>query len=84
MREVFKLVVPNIKSVEKNLRKGLNSLIILVAWEIWKHRNSCVFEGAIPCVQGVVSAVAEEGNAWCLAGASALQDLLLRRLPMGA
>jgi hypothetical protein len=36
----------SIKSVEKRLRKGLNSLIILVAREIWKHRNSCVFEGA--------------------------------------
>jgi hypothetical protein len=30
-------------------RKGLNSLIILVAWEIWKHRNACVFEGVVPC-----------------------------------
>jgi hypothetical protein len=73
----------SIKKVEKSLRKGLNSLIILVAWEIWKHRNACVFEGVVPCTQRVQSAVIEEGNVWCLAGASALQDLLLRKLPRG-
>jgi hypothetical protein len=30
--------------VPKERQKGLNSLIILTAWETWKHRNSCVFE----------------------------------------
>jgi len=29
-------------AVPKDARKGLNSLIILVAWEIWKHQNTCV------------------------------------------
>uniref|UniRef100_A0A0A9BEL1 Uncharacterized protein n=1 Tax=Arundo donax TaxID=35708 RepID=A0A0A9BEL1_ARUDO len=29
-------------------RKGLNSLIILAAWELWKHRNNCVFNNALP------------------------------------
>lgn len=32
-----------ISSVPKDMRKGLNSLIIFVTSEIWKHRNSCVF-----------------------------------------
>ena len=59
------------------MRKGLNSLIILVAWEIWKHRNVCVFEGAFPNVQDVLHAVTIEGFLWCMAGASALQELLL-------
>lgn len=27
----------------KEAHKGLNSLIILLAWELWKHRNVCVF-----------------------------------------
>ena len=35
-----------IKDVPKEMKKGLNSLITLVAWEIWKHRNECVFNGA--------------------------------------
>jgi hypothetical protein len=38
----------SIKKIEESLRKGLNSLIILVAWEIWKHHNACVFEGLYP------------------------------------
>ena len=39
-----------VRSVPKELKKGPNSLIILVAWEISKHRNACVFEGARPCI----------------------------------
>jgi hypothetical protein len=42
-----------------------------------------VFEGAAPCVLQVRRAVVEEGTVWCLARASALQELLLRR-PVGA
>jgi hypothetical protein len=60
------------------MRKGLNYLIILVAWEIWKHRNACVFEGAIPGVQLVLQAVTNEGVLWCMAGASALKQMLLQ------
>uniref|UniRef100_A0A0A9CE48 Uncharacterized protein n=1 Tax=Arundo donax TaxID=35708 RepID=A0A0A9CE48_ARUDO len=30
--------------VDKELRKGVHSLIMLVAWTIWKHRNDCVFQ----------------------------------------
>lgn len=33
-----------VKLVPKERRQGLNSLTILTTWEIWKHRNSCVFE----------------------------------------
>ncbi|CAN6231704.1 unnamed protein product [Urochloa humidicola] len=72
-----------ITMVPKEVRKGLNSLIILVAWEVWKHRNSCVFDGARPCIQEVLRAVQAEGNLWCSAGARKLQELLLRSLAMG-
>jgi hypothetical protein len=30
------------------VRKGLNTLIILGAWMLWKHRNRCVFDGVAP------------------------------------
>jgi hypothetical protein len=30
------------------LRKGVNSLVMLVAWWLWKQRNKCVFEGILP------------------------------------
>ncbi|GJN34737.1 hypothetical protein PR202_gb23428 [Eleusine coracana subsp. coracana] len=32
--------------VKKEQKKRVNSLIILVAWILWKKRNACVFEGA--------------------------------------
>ncbi|WVZ70614.1 hypothetical protein U9M48_019263 [Paspalum notatum var. saurae] len=64
--------------VPKDLRKGFNSLFILVTWEVWKHRNACTFEGAHPLTQTVLGRVAEEGYLWCSAGASKLQELLLR------
>ena len=37
-------------SASGDLRKGLNSLVILGAWSIWRHRNDCVFNGATPNV----------------------------------
>ena len=72
------------KAVPKELRKGLNSLIILVAWEIWKHRNSCVFDNSRPSVEEVLKAVNVEGGLWCLAGASKLQELVFGSVPAGA
>jgi len=40
-----------LRSVPKEMHKGHNSLIILVAWELWKHMNTCVFDGSHPNVQ---------------------------------
>ena len=39
------------------MKKGLNSLIILVSWEIWKHRTSCVFEGASQDIKELLQSV---------------------------
>jgi hypothetical protein len=33
-----------VKEITKELRKGLNSFVMLIAWEIWKHRNVCVLK----------------------------------------
>jgi len=71
------------KQVPKELRKGLNSLVILVAWELWKEHNSCVFEGSQPNVQRLLISVKDEGLLWCMAGASNLQELLSRSLGLG-
>ena len=70
-------------SVPKAERKGLNSLIILVAWEVWKHRNSCVFKNATPSTREVLRAVSAEGNLWCSAGARKLQELLVTEPALG-
>jgi hypothetical protein len=64
--------------VQDHLRSGFNSMVILGAWAIWKHRNSCVFKGAAPNVQGALLVVREEVQLWSMAGAkslSLLQDI---------
>ena len=58
-----------VKKIQKDTRKGLNSIIILGAWVIWKHRNSCVFDGARPCINDLLRMFREEQHLWCLAGA---------------
>ena len=65
------MVVPT-----KQQRKGLNSLIILTAWEIWKHHNKGVFNGTTPNARLVMRSVEEEGVLWCAARAKELRCLL--------
>lgn len=61
--------------VPGSMKRGLNSLVILGAWMLWKHRNDCVFNGASPSVQQALRQIADEGNLWCLAGARGLAHL---------
>jgi hypothetical protein len=53
-------------------RKGFNSLVILVAWWIWKHRNTCVFDGASPSTTSILQHIQEDVRFWGMAGAKAL------------
>ena len=64
-----------IKKVKKEYTRGVNSLIILGAWMIWKHRNACVFEGVPPSVNSIMRDIKDEHSLWCLAIAKKLQDL---------
>jgi hypothetical protein len=62
--------------VGKDVRKALNSLIILGAWTLWRHRNDCVFNGASSSFAVVLTMVGDEARAWCLAGAKGLPLLV--------
>ena len=66
--------------VGKPLSEGFNSLVILGAWSIWKHRNRCVFDGCSPSVEIALSAAREEMMCWRLAGAKALSFFHLEEL----
>jgi hypothetical protein len=64
----------------KEDQKGLNTLFVLVAWEIWKFQNSCMFKGSQPNVQVLLQIIGNEGLLWCMSGASKLHELLRRLL----
>jgi hypothetical protein len=61
-------------------RKGLNSLISLGLWILWKHRNACVFDGLSPCLNEAIKRTEEERDLWVLGGATNL-DLLTAPIP---
>ncbi|WVZ93867.1 hypothetical protein U9M48_039820 [Paspalum notatum var. saurae] len=54
----------------------LQAKVERVTWELWKHRNACVFEGTRPDVSVVLQNIANEGSLWCAAGAKGLRSLL--------
>jgi hypothetical protein len=64
-----------VKRVQKEHKRGVNSIIILGAWMIWKHRNAYVFEGAALSVTSIMRDLKDEHNLWCVAGARKLQGL---------
>jgi hypothetical protein len=49
--------------------------VILGAWILWNHRNSCVFDGAAPSLAGVLRLALEECRLWVVAGARGLSFL---------
>jgi hypothetical protein len=59
-------------------KKGLNSIVILGTWSIWKHRNNCVFNGAVPNINTALSLARDDAHWWCLAGAKGLSLLTAR------
>jgi hypothetical protein len=56
------------KRVQKQHRKGFNSLCILGAWTLWKQRNACVFDGVTPNLQHAIQAFKEEAQRGNLQG----------------
>jgi hypothetical protein len=54
----------SVKKVQKDKWKGFNTLIVLGAWLIWKHRNGCVFEGESPNLDNLIQAFKDEHHMW--------------------
>ena len=61
--------------VSGSTQHGLNSVIILGAWTLWKHRNDCVFNKVAPGMAKALFLASEETRLWCMAGAKALASL---------
>uniref|UniRef100_A0A0A9CFC2 Reverse transcriptase zinc-binding domain-containing protein n=1 Tax=Arundo donax TaxID=35708 RepID=A0A0A9CFC2_ARUDO len=61
--------------VEPHRRKGFNSLVMLMSWMIWKHRNQCVFEGQNPNVTAMLDQIRDEAALWRAAEATVFDTL---------
>ena len=48
--------------------KDLRTIFALTWWELWKHRNAIVFEGAHPLVEQLLRKVCSEGSIWSSTG----------------
>jgi hypothetical protein len=57
------------------MAKGIRTLIILVCWNVWRERNSRIFEGKEKPAAMLVSAIQDEARLWIAAGAMQLQNL---------
>jgi hypothetical protein len=55
--------------VPKSKKKSFNSIVSLVAWQIWKQRNACVFDEAFPNINTILQNI-QEANLWGLARAA--------------
>ena len=58
------------------VKKGVNSIIILGSWLVWKHHNFYVFDGGTPNLSRVVSTFREDVQQWSVAGARGVSYLL--------
>ena len=61
-------------------RDGLNSLVILGVWTLWKQRNGCVFDNKNPSIADAIRRVELEVHLWEMAGAKKL-SLLTAPIP---
>jgi len=64
------------RRVTGQVLNGLNSIIILGAWNLWNHRNRCVFDGASPSISNIISSTCVDMHQWSMAGAKGVSYLL--------
>jgi len=75
--EIFDDWWDNLSSrVSCQIRKGANYLVILGAWNLWNHRNMCVFDGAVPDLNSILSTTREDLQLWSIAGTKGVSFLL--------
>ena len=52
----------------QNLRRGFDSLVVLVSWTLWKERNVRTFDNTSCTSAQTLAKVKEEANAWLAVG----------------
>ena len=64
------------KRIQKDDRRGFDSLVALVCWLLWKERNGRTFDRRARTTQEMNDVVVEELAAWLRAGFKHLQPML--------
>lgn len=49
-------------------KKDARAILTLVVWELWKHHNAIVFDGATPSMNHVILRMEAKGRTWKQAG----------------
>jgi hypothetical protein len=62
--------------VAETLRRGFDSLVLLVSWIIWKERNRRTLDRIVKTSMQVLDAIREEADACVAAGFRTLAPLL--------
>ena len=63
--------------VPTQLRRGFDSIVLLVSWHLWKERNSRVFDNVVTMASQAARLVLEEGDEWVVAGFTAISQFLV-------
>jgi hypothetical protein len=56
-------------------RRGFDTLVLLVSWEVWKERNRRMFENLSRTPAEVLALIRNEGDSWIAAGFRSLAPL---------
>jgi hypothetical protein len=55
------------KAIAKDRRLVFDSIVFLVVWRLWLHRNERVFRNALPYVSVTLQHIADDFSIWCRA-----------------
>jgi len=69
------------KLARKAARRGFDSAVLLITWNLWKERNRRTFDGVSRTSAQLCNIILEEVNAWVGAGFSSLSSLLAIQRP---
>jgi hypothetical protein len=61
--------------VPNAFRRGFDSLVLLVSWEVWKERNRRTFNGNSRTPAHLLALIRDEGDSWIASGFRSLAPL---------